>query len=108
MKKIYASIIFSFLSGIAVAQELAESYRPSEGYVASEKTARIIAEAVLVPIYGLDEISKQKPFKVVLRGGNWIVEGSTPADRGIRYFGGRFTIHISRLTGEIIYLSHSK
>jgi hypothetical protein len=108
MRKIYVLVLFSFISGISVSQNMTMSYRPSEGYVSSEKTAKIIAEAVLVPIYGIDEINKQKPFKVVLKGKNWIVEGSTPADRGIRYLGGHFTIHIARSTGEITHLSHSK
>jgi hypothetical protein len=108
MRKIYSLSLLSFISGIAASQNLAESYRPGEGYVSSEKTAKMIAEAVLVPIYGIDEINKQKPFKVVLKGKNWIVEGSTPADRGIKFLGGHFTIHIARSTGEITHLSHSK
>lgn len=76
--------------------------------MSSEATAKIIAEAVLVPIYGNSEIRRQKPFKIARKGRTWIVEGSTPADRGVPYFGGHFTIHIDRVSGAIIHLSHSK
>lgn len=61
MKTIYTLIMLSIASEVAAAQDLTESYRPIEGYVSSAKTAKIIAEAVLVPIYGGREI-KTKTF----------------------------------------------
>ena len=84
------------------------SYHPNEGYVASEQTAKSIAEAVLIPIYGKENIEKQKPFKVILKDETWIVEGSTPDNRGRIYLGGVFMIRISKFTGEILFLTHSK
>lgn len=108
MIKILSLTIISIVSTAAISEGMPESYRPREGYVSSEKTAKAIAEAVLIPIYGIDEISRQKPFKVALNENKWIVQGSTPADRGVRYFGGNFTIHIVRTTGEITHVSHSK
>lgn len=108
MKNIFVFVLFWIISGAVASQNPATSYRPPEGYVPSPTTAAIIAEAVLVPIYGAKEIKKQKPFRVMRKEKIWIVEGSTPADRGVRYVGGRFTIHIVRSTGEIIHLSHSK
>ena len=57
---------------------------------------------------GGSEIRRQKPFKIARKGRAWIVEGSTPADRGVPYFGGNFTIHIDSVSGAITHLSHSK
>lgn len=96
------------LSTLTFSDDAVHSYRPKEGYVPSEQTARTIAEAVLVPIYGKDNISRQKPFKTKITGDIWIIEGSTPADRGIAYLGGSFTIHISKMTGEILLVTHSR
>lgn len=108
MRTIYLFMLFLILTPDAASQSSAESYRPKEGYVSSENTAKIIAEAVLVPIYGSSEIRRQKPFKIARKGHTWIVEGSTPADRGVPYLGGNFTIHIDSVSGAITHLSHSK
>jgi hypothetical protein len=34
-----------------------------------------IAEAVLIPIYGLSQVEAQKPFSTSLKNGSWIVLG---------------------------------
>lgn len=108
MRTIFLLILFLISMPGGASQTSAESYRPKEGYVSSEATAKIIAEAVLVPIYGGSEIRRQKPFKIARKGRTWIVEGSTPADRGVPYLGGNFTIHIDSVSGAITHLSHSK
>lgn len=109
MAKIWFCILLFAVSSIGFTEEAIHSYRPNEGFVPSEQTAKTIAESVLIQIYGKENIEKQKPFKVMLKDKTWIIEGSTPADRGGRiYLGGVFTIHISKLTGEIFFLTHSK
>jgi hypothetical protein len=108
MRAISVFPLFILAAVPAISGDLEHSYQPKEGFVPLETTAKQIAEAVLVPIYGQKLISAQKPFKVVLKDGVWIVEGSTPADRGALYVGGNFTVHISKMTGEILQLSHSK
>lgn len=108
MRKLCLATCLLVFANSVFSEGAMHSFRPKEGYVPSEQTAKTIAEAVLAPIYGKDAISKQKPFKVKIVSDVWIVEGSTPADRGISYLGGNFTIHISKLTGEILRVSHSK
>jgi hypothetical protein len=105
LKKI--AFLALILSSNVLAEDL-DSYRPMEGYVASEQTAKTIAEAVLIPIYGKENIDKQKPFKIQLKDNTWIVNGTLPSVRGRVTLGGTFTIHISKLTGEILFLMHEK
>jgi hypothetical protein len=66
-----AGVLFS--PGRISAQS--HSYVPKEGFVPNEKTAIRIAEAVLGPIYGEDQIAKERPFAATLKGGVWTIEG---------------------------------
>lgn len=53
--------VFAFLitlPNIACSKVIAHSYRPDKGYVASSQTAKAIAEAVLIPIYGKENIER--------------------------------------------------
>ena len=52
------------------------SEQPSKGLVPTQEVALQIAEAVLIPLYGAESIRRQKPFKVNLSAGVWVVEGS--------------------------------
>jgi hypothetical protein len=79
-------------------------YVPPDGFVPPSRVANQIAEAVLVPIYGRANIEREKPFETRLDGDVWTVEGTSPPHT----FGGVFTIKISRLTGEILYLIHTR
>lgn len=107
MKLLYCFVGFLISANVVHAEEVAPSYRPPDGYVASEQTATAIAEAILVPIYGKERIEKQKPFRVNLRGSVWIVSGD-PARNRREYVGGNFVIYISKITGEVTYLTHTK
>ncbi|WP_256081718.1 NTF2 fold immunity protein [Massilia sp. YIM B04103] len=78
-------------------------YIPQQGFVPDERVAVLIANAVLVPIYGEESIDRQKPFHVSLKSGVWVVEGKFPDGPG-----GTFQIHISKKTGAILYLMHDK
>jgi hypothetical protein len=66
-----AGVLFS--PGRISAQS--HSYVPKEGFVPNEKTAIRIAKAVLGPIYGEDQIAKERPFAATLKGGVWTIEG---------------------------------
>lgn len=79
-------------------------YQPSEGVVSDEQTAVSIAVAVWNPIYGEDNIAKQKPYQVFLVDGYWVVSGSLPK----RMVGGTAKIVIAREDGRIINISHGK
>jgi len=58
------------------AQE--HSYEPDEGFVPDQTTAAILAEAILKPIYGDENIDRQKPFKVILKNKVWVITGTLP------------------------------
>ena len=50
-------------------------------YVADAATAIKIAIAFWEPIYGRENVAKNKPFHAKLKNGIWIVDGSLPPDR---------------------------
>ena len=77
---------------------------PKDGFVPSAATAVTIAEAVLIPIYGRENIRSQKPFEVKKTGEKWIVNGT----RRKGWVGGIATIEIARTDGRILRVSHSK
>jgi len=85
------------------------SYYPPNGYVPNEETAIRIAEAVWLPIYGREVVSKEKPFVAELRNGVWIVSGSLPkAPEGFEMIGGTLEIEISKSDGRILRVSHGE
>lgn len=72
--------------------------------IPDEKTAKKVAEAILVPIYGRDAIETQKPFNVFLLGDIWVLTGYLPPDQ----LGGVFRINISKTNGCVIQVTHGK
>ena len=82
-----------------------EKWIPSEGFVPNETTAGIVAEAVLVPIYGSDIIKEQMPFIIELVGDSlWVVKGIQD-DLSI---GGVVSISILKSNCTIIEVSHGE
>lgn len=88
-----------------IISDESKGFIPDDGYVSTEKTAVEIAEAVWVSIYG-NEIYKNRPFEVALDMEKqcWYVKGTLPPNT----LGGVPEIIISKSTGEILYVSHSK
>lgn len=96
-----------FLLGIIwfcdiLAQE--HSYVPDKGFVPDQMTAAILAEAILKPIYGEENIDRQKPFKVILKNNVWRITGTLP--EGL--IGGVAIIEISKKDAKVIRVSHGK
>lgn len=108
--------LFSFSAVAANDQEIAwarslieegkkaDAYRPQNGYVPAEQTAIGIALSVWVPIYGKEQIEKQKPYSAVLVDGYWVVSGSLPEIMP----GGVAHAVIEKETGQVIYVIHSQ
>jgi hypothetical protein len=86
------------------APALANETMPHRIYVPDSETATIIAEAVLIPIYGRRKIEGERPFHAELRGDVWVVSGSLPQG----YLGGVATVEINRVDGRIINAYHTK
>ena len=91
------------LGALMLAQ--AHDYVPPNGYVPDEKTAIAVAEAILIPIYGEQDVSQEKPFHAKLDAWNiWTVQGSLPRGRA----GGVATIKIQRKDGRVLSVSHGR
>jgi hypothetical protein len=80
------------------------NYKPAQGYVPDATTAIAIAIAVWEPIYGNEQISKQKPFKAALVNGIWTVQGSLPKGS----LGGVAVAEIAKDDGRVLRVSHGK
>jgi NTF2 fold immunity protein len=80
-----------------------KSYRPKVGVVPNEKTAASIAEAILIPIYGDKQIQSQKPFRVTLHNNVWLIEGALPDPP---QQGGNFVLRLSKVNGEVLFITH--
>jgi NTF2 fold immunity protein of polymorphic toxin system component len=79
-------------------------YRPPNGFVPDDKTAIRIAEAIWTPIYGEEQINKERPIIVELRDGVWFVRGTLQKDQ----LGGVMEAEISKKDGRIIAVRHPK
>jgi NTF2 fold immunity protein len=100
-----AAVGLALVAATAFAQSpLPHSVVPKDGFVPNASTAIRIAEAVWIPIYGQENVEREKPFKAELRGNNWIVTGSLPSDMD----GGVAIAEISRADGCVRRVSHGK
>lgn len=84
------------------------TYKPKEGYVPDEATAKGIAEAVWIPVYGKELIEREKPFEAVLKEGVWTVTGTLPCPEGERCLGGVAEIDISKDDGRVLRVIHGE
>jgi NTF2 fold immunity protein len=107
MKRIIGLVLF-VITGLALllfANSTKRSSIPPNGFVPDEQTAMRIAEAVWIPLYGQEQIDSEKPFRVYLQNGVWIVKGKPiPKDS----FGGVAIAEISKKNGRIIRVSHGE
>lgn len=112
--KRFILLFFSFML-INIPVGLAEesqrhSVIPKEGFVPDQNTAVQIAVAILGPIYGEEQIEKEKPFNATLKNEIWRVEGSLPKslfENGI-VLGGVAMVEISKKDARILWVSHGK
>lgn len=78
---------------------------PSTGFVPDEAAAIAVAEAILMPIYGVREIEDERPIKAYLSPeGIWLVEGWLPPDVD----GGVAQIWLRKSNAEVIRVTHEK
>jgi hypothetical protein len=91
------------------ATSTAKGYVPSNGFVPTAETAISVAEAVLKPVYGKDQIESERPFKAVLNGNVWVVTGSVPCHNPpprAECPGGAAEVRISKRTGQVLFMTH--
>jgi len=97
--------------------------RPTEGFVPDSATAVVIAEAVLIPIYGKERIQSERPFTATLKDDVWSISGTLhcpapntgdisgahPKARAFQNcMGGVATVEISKVDAHIISMIHGK
>ena len=71
----------------------------------NEETAVKVAEAILFHFFEQENIIKQRPYKVFLIDGYWIIKGSFPKNMAV---GGVFEIILNSIDGKIIKITHGK
>jgi len=99
----------SFLEAQHPTSELAgHGYKPESGYVPDSRTATMIAEAVLVPVYGEKQIESERPFTAKLKDGIWTVTGTLRCPDGRVCDGGVAEVRISKDDARILYMLHGK
>jgi len=101
---IVVAVLFSTLLPLGHAGELKYAVIPTDGFVPDAETAKKIAEAVWIPIYGKKVIDGEKPFKTKLKDGVWTVEGTLPAGD----LGGVALVEIAKSDGRILRVTHDQ
>ena len=91
------------MSGKWYSTQWGQSFRPTNGYVPDQKTATQVAEAVLVSIYGEEQMKSEEPFKVSLDGDIWTVKGALHHGPG-----GNAEVKLSKKDGAVLYVSHTQ
>jgi len=87
-------------------QEQPHAYVPPDGFVPDAVTAVKIAEAVLIPVYGADQIHSEMPLTARLENGVWMIEGKGPSTPGAH--GGVAIVEISKKDATVLRMSHGK
>jgi hypothetical protein len=80
------------------------SATPKDGFVPNEETAIQIAVVVWTPIYGKENIERQKPYKAWLKDGVWHVAGNLPKNMA----GGVAIAEIQKSDAKILRVRHGK
>jgi hypothetical protein len=107
--KLVAASLLAMSLGASAQESKPHSYVPPQGFVPNEQTAIQIALAVWAPIYGAENIDRQRPFRTRLRGNVWTVEGSLPpAHGGNVMLGGTALAEISKEDGRVLRVTHGK
>jgi hypothetical protein len=101
---LFACCLLVVVTSAGAQQSPEHNFKPVQGYVPDATTAIKIAVAVWEPIYGVEKISKQKPYVAVLTNGVWKVQGSLPK----QYIGGVAEAEISKEDGKILRVSHGQ
>lgn len=82
-----------------------KGYVPSDGFVPDKKTALRVAEAILISVYGEQQIAKEQPLEIALVDNDvWLIWGTMHK----KVLGGTAVIKISKRTGKVLYLGHGQ
>ncbi len=103
-KKLLEVAVVLLCASCSFGQPHKHNVVPRAGVVPDAQTAKTIAVAIWIPIYGKKQIQNQAPFNAKLKGDVWFVNGSLP--RG--HIGGVAEIEIARNDGRVLRISHGR
>jgi len=81
------------------------SFSPKDGFVPDKATAVAIAYAIAVPIYGKKSMDSELPFRAELKDGVWTVLTTLNCKS---CEGGTLVVQIEKVSGKILFLTHTK
>ncbi|WP_263357983.1 NTF2 fold immunity protein [Acidicapsa ligni] len=90
-------------------RRLAESHKtvlPAAGVIPDAETAKSIALAVAIPIWGRDKVTSELPLRAGLKGNVWTVIGDPHLYGGET--GGELIIQLDKRTGAVLSFLHTQ
>lgn len=90
-------------------RRVAEKYKavfPAAGVVPDVETAKSIALAVAIPIWGKDKVTSELPLRAGLKGNVWTVIGDPHLHGGET--GGELIIQLDKRTGAVLSFLHTQ
>src|SRR5258708_5270672 len=109
LTSLFAQSVVSDRDMIEYDRRLAEHYKtafPEAGIIPDEETARSIALAVAIPIWGKDKVKSELPLRAALNGNVWTVIGNPHLHGG--QTGGELIIQLDRRTGAVVAFLHTQ
>ena len=79
---------------------------PSAGVIPDAETAKSIALAVAIPIWGKAAVTSELPLQAALMGDTWTVIGDPHLHRG--QTGGELIIQLDKRNGAVLSLLHTQ
>ena len=98
------SLTMSLLISTLIGQSVPKAVKPQAGFIPDQATALRVAEAILIPIYGREQVESERPFSVELSGNTWKVEGHLASGTD----GGVADVWLDKRDGRILRVSHGK
>jgi hypothetical protein len=90
-------------------RRLAEHHKtvfPNAGMIPNEETAKAVALAIAIPIWGKDKVNSELPLRAGLKGSVWTVIGSPHLHGGET--GGELIIQLDKRTGATLAFVHTQ
>jgi len=102
MKRLFILFALVLVVSVSVHGTPASAYKQKQGYVPDADAAVLIATAILIPIYGQQQVMFNLPMSAALKDGIWRVTGKLPPGMA----GGVAEVKISQATGKILGVIH--
>jgi hypothetical protein len=104
-----AQTVVSDSDMIEYDRRLAEEHKgvfPVAGVVPDAETAKSIALAVAIPIWGKDKVTSELPLRAGLKGNVWTVIGNPHLHGGET--GGELIIQLDKKNSEVLSILHTQ